>query len=135
MKFCDKNDVDVVFKKRIVFLSQSFPSLRFARILRERDHNVLIITSNPSIAYAAKLEKFIVVEKAKNYLQNKGNVSVSTIDGVRVSGTHGWWLLRASNTQAALVARCEADTPMNLDLIKKELKDLLENIGILETNF
>jgi len=54
---------------------------------------------------------------------------------VRVSGTHGWWLLRASNTQAALVARCEADTLKNLDLIKKELKELLENIGILETNF
>ena len=80
-------------------------------------------------------EKFNVVEKAKNYLRNKENISVSTIDGVRVSGTHGWWLLRASNTQAALVARCEADTPKNLDLIKKELKDLLENIGILETNF
>ena len=76
-----------------------------------------------------------VVEKAKNYLRAKEHVSVSTIDGVRVSSAHGWWLLRASNTQAALVARCEADTLENLDVIKQDLRDLLENIGILKPNF
>jgi phosphomannomutase len=81
------------------------------------------------------MRSLLLLKKQKTTFKIKENVSVSTIDGVRVSGTHGWWLLRASNTQAALVARCEANTPENLDLIKKELKDLLENIGILETNF
>ena len=120
-----------------------YAAVRIIELLDKRDEKLSSIraklprmVNTPELRFdCAEDEKFIVVEKAKDYLQNKGNVSVSTIDGVRVSGTHGWWLLRASNTQAALVARCEADTPKNLDLIKKELKDLLENIGILETNF
>ena len=33
---------------------------------------------------------------------------ISLIDGVRVRAPRGWWLLRASNTEAALVARAEA---------------------------
>jgi phosphomannomutase len=94
------------------------------------------MVNTPELSFdCAEDEKFIVVEKAKNYLRAKKNISVSTIDGVRVSSAHGWWLLRASNTQAALVARCEADTIKNLDVIKQELRDLLENIGILESNF
>ncbi len=34
--------------------------------------------------------------------------AVNDIDGVRVAAHGGWWLLRASNTQAVLVARAEA---------------------------
>ena len=120
-----------------------YAAVRIIELLDKRNEQLSSIraklprmVNTPELRFdCAEDEKFLVVEKAKNYLQNKGNISVSTIDGVRVSGTHGWWLLRASNTQAALVARCEADTPKNLDVIKKELKDLLENIGILETNF
>ena len=94
------------------------------------------MVNTPELRFeCAEDEKFIVVEKAKNYLRAKENVSVSTIDGVRVSSVHGWWLLRASNTQAALVARCEADTLKNLDVVKQDLRDLLENVGILEPNF
>jgi phosphomannomutase len=94
------------------------------------------MVNTPELRFAcAEDEKFIVVEKAKNYLRTKENVSVSTIDGVRVSSAHGWWLLRASNTQAALVARCEADTLKNLDVVKQDLRDLLENVGILEPDF
>ena len=36
------------------------------------------------------------------------------IDGARVSFDHGWGLVRASNTQPALVVRVEADTVENL---------------------
>ena len=120
-----------------------YAAVRIIELLDKRNEKLSSIraklprmVNTPELRFdCAEDEKFTVVEKAKNYLRNKENVSVSTIDGVRVSGTHGWWLLRASNTQAALVARCEANTPKNLDLIKKELKELLENIGILETNF
>ncbi len=37
------------------------------------------------------------------------------VDGVRVSTKDGWWLLRASNTQAVLVARCEAADEAGLE--------------------
>ena len=41
--------------------------------------------------------------------------AVSTIDGVRVRTDGGWWLLRASNTEAVLIARAEAATKDRLD--------------------
>lgn len=37
-----------------------------------------------------------------------------TLDGVRVSNADGWWLIRASNTQAALSARAEGRCPQSL---------------------
>ena len=51
--------------------------------------------------------KFGVVEEVKARLKKAG-AKVTDIDGVRVSTKDGWWLLRASNTQPVLVARCEA---------------------------
>jgi len=53
-------------------------------------------------------------------------ISVNAIDGIRVSYPSGWALVRASNTQAALVLRYEADTPEDLEAIQKEVKAALE---------
>jgi len=47
-----------------------------------------------------------------------------------VTGKGGWWLLRASNTQAVLVARAEADTDANLDGLKAELAAQLQQSGL-----
>jgi phosphomannomutase / phosphoglucomutase len=44
--------------------------------------------------------------------------SVVDIDGVRASFARGWGLVRASNTQPALVMRCEADTAERLAEIR-----------------
>ncbi len=43
--------------------------------------------------------KFEVVEQVKRNLR-AGGADVNDIDGVRVTTPDGWWLLRASNTQA-----------------------------------
>ena len=48
------------------------------------------------------------------------------IDGVRTNSKEGWWLLRASNTQSVLVARCEADSQDNLEKLKESLRKNLE---------
>ena len=50
--------------------------------------------------------------------------------GVRVREDSGWWLLRASNTQEVLVARCEAQTQADLTRIKRELAARLSHAGI-----
>ena len=55
-------------------------------------------------------EKFGVIERVKATLAAEG-AEVNAIDGVRVLTADGWWLLRASNTQAVLVARAEARDP------------------------
>src|SRR5215471_13630982 len=73
--------------------------------------------------------KFGVVEEVKARLQKAG-AKFSDIDGVRVSTKDGWWLLRASNTQPVLVARCEAADEAGLERLKGELKVALSASGV-----
>jgi len=74
-------------------------------------------------------EKFAAVDRVKAYLAQK-NADVNDIDGVRVLTSDGWWLLRASNTQAVLVARCEASSDAGLVRLKAELVAALSAAGI-----
>jgi phosphomannomutase len=73
--------------------------------------------------------KFKVVEEVKARLLKAG-AKVNDIDGVRVSTADGWWLLRASNTQAVLVARCEARDEAGLERLMTDLKDALSESGV-----
>lgn len=47
---------------------------------------------------------------------------INTLDGIRVDYKHGWGLLRASNTTAALTARFEAIDEQNLETVKQEFR-------------
>ena len=51
---------------------------------------------------------------------------VITIDGVRVCFDDGWGLIRASNTQPALVLRFEATSAEQLQAIRTYLEGELE---------
>lgn len=73
----------------------------------------------------AEEKKFQTVEDLKKNLQNSG-LKFDDIDGVRISSDAGWWLIRASNTQPVLVARCEANSPENLQKLKVDLVKNLE---------
>ena len=57
--------------------------------------------------------KFDVVERVRDAFVGKH--PVVDIDGVRVEFDAGWGLVRASNTQPALVVRAEADSPERLE--------------------
>lgn len=50
---------------------------------------------------------------------------VIDVDGARVLFEDGWGLVRASNTQPALVLRAEAKTPQGLSRIKRLLAEAL----------
>ncbi len=52
-----------------------------------------------------------------------------TIDGVRVRFDHGWGLIRASNTQPALVLRFEAATQEGLEQIRTYLEAQLAEVS------
>src|SRR6185312_6764578 len=52
------------------------------------------------------------------------------IDGVRVSTSDGWWLLRASNTQDVLVARAEATDQSGLDRLVAQIDGQLDKSGV-----
>jgi len=73
--------------------------------------------------------KFSVVTGVKDRLTQSG-AAFAAMDGVRVSTEDGWWLLRASNTQAILVARCESGSPEGLIRLRRALADQLAASGI-----
>ena len=79
--------------------------------------------------------KFKVIEMVKRRLQKVTGVDVSSIDGVRVTTSDGWWLLRASNTQPVIVARCEARCEDRLDRLKVALREEILRCGIEVPNF
>lgn len=62
-----------------------------------------------------------VVSALKQHFAADDAVRVIDIDGVRVVFPHGWGLVRASNTQPALVARAEADTEAHLQDITRQI--------------
>jgi phosphomannomutase len=80
------------------------------------------------------LRKFDVITEVAARLKEAG-ATVSDIDGVRVSTPDGWWLLRASNTQAVLVARAEAKSEAGLETLKAALVAQLEASGLEAPDF
>jgi phosphomannomutase len=80
--------------------------------------------------------KFGVVTKLQAHLAaNPDAGDVTDVDGVRVNTADGWWLLRASNTQPALVARCEAADAAGLARLKTALSDALRTVGMEPPSF
>ena len=64
--------------------------------------------------------KFAIVAEIVSRLRAAG-ASLNAIDGARVTTEDGWWLLRASNTQAELVARIESTNQQGLDRLRADL--------------
>jgi phosphomannomutase/phosphoglucomutase len=65
-------------------------------------------------------QKFLVVQKITDYFRKDFNVI--DIDGARILFDDGWGLVRASNTQPAMVLRFEAMTEKRL----REIQNLVE---------
>ncbi len=68
-------------------------------------------------------KKADVVNKIKNHYRN--TPGLIDIDGVRIPFNDGWALVRSSNTQPVIVLRFEASSVNSLQLIRKEVEDLL----------
>jgi phosphomannomutase len=79
-------------------------------------------------------QKFAVIETVKARLAAE-HAEVNSIDGVRVTTNDGWWLLRASNTQAVLVARAEAKDQAGLERLKHQISAQLRAAGIEPPQF
>ena len=65
--------------------------------------------------------KFAVVDRAKAHFA--AGYDVIDVDGVRLTFPDGWGLLRASNTQPALVVRFEAETEARLAEIRRLIEE------------
>ena len=88
------------------------------------------VVNTPEIRFpCAEDRKAAVIEEVRARLVAEG-AEMTEIDGVRVRSQDGWWLLRASNTQDVLVARCEAADQAGLDRLKATLAAQLEASGL-----
>jgi len=74
-------------------------------------------------------KKFKIIDDLKINLKKSGLI-FDDIDGIRVTADKGWWLLRASNTQPVLVARCEANSKKDLEELKENLRKNLDFCGV-----
>jgi phosphomannomutase len=73
--------------------------------------------------------KFAAVAEVRDRLRRRGAEMVE-IDGVRVKTTDGWWLLRASNTQAVVTVRAESTSEPGLARLKAQLAEELAQSGV-----
>ena len=88
------------------------------------------VLNTPELRFpCAEDRKFTVIDEVRDRLSARG-ADVTDIDGVRVRNSDGWWLLRASNTQDVLVARCEASSDDGLAALKGQLVAELTASGV-----
>ena len=97
--------------------------------------------NTPEIRFdCAENRKFKVIEEVRARLRRDcarrahdkaaPGLEGNDVDGVRVTTADGWWLMRASNTQAVIVVRAEASSPAGLERVKQQLAAELAPSGL-----
>ncbi len=120
-----------------------YAAVRFLSILASGDQTLAELydalptyVNTPEIRFDCDdVRKFAVVEEIHTRLKDQAGVQINAIDGVRVTNDDGWWLLRASNTQAMLALRCESNSVEGLERLKGQLLDQLELSGVSAPEF
>ena len=103
---------------------------RSGKSLAELRRSLPVMVNTPEIRFDCDDDrKFAVIEEVRERLKER-RADVNDVDGVRVQIAGGWWLLRASNTQPALVARCEGPDDAALQTIKNDLVAMIEPSGV-----
>lgn len=109
---------------------------RLLRILSNTDKELSELLSDVPAYYSTAEtridcpdeKKFGIIEKIKeDALREYGAI---TVDGIRIKYPDGWGLVRASNTQPVLVARCEAKSKEGLEFIANDLKRRVLDAGL-----
>jgi len=114
-----------------------YAAVRVLQALEQRCEDLAIfkdslphVVNTPEIRFPCPGErKWSIVETVRHELAAE-HATVTAIDGVRVDTEDGWWLLRASNTQDVLVARCEALDGDGLARLRRHLSNHLTRAGL-----
>ena len=112
-----------------------YSSFRLLEILGREGRGLgAILADLPQTKYTPEIrldcpddQKFEVVRKATEYF--RANYETIDIDGARVNFPGGWGLVRASNTQPALVLRFEANDEKTLGEIRGIFERKLTELG------
>ncbi len=119
-----------------------YAGIRFLGVLARDSHPLSTlrralpqVVNTPELRFPCPDDrKFAIVEELAGRLRARG-ANLADIDGVRVTTPDGWWLLRASNTQAVLVARAEAKDEAGLDRLKAAIVTELVASGVAPPDF
>ncbi len=111
---------------------------RLLRLLAAQDRKLSeILDTIPSYPSTAETRidcpdavKFDVVDAIRDSALKEHEAI--TVDGVRVLYSDGWGLVRASNTQPVIVARCEGRTEEALRRIEKDMKARILTAGVAD---
>ena len=71
-------------------------------------------------------EKLALVARIAAVLQTWPEIEVNALDGVRIHWPDAWALVRASNTQAALVLRFEAESAERLAAVRAQVMEVVQ---------
>ena len=112
-----------------------YASLRLLEIIGREGRGLAVLLSDlPKTSFTPEIRldcpddrKFEVVREAADYFRR--NYETVEIDGVRVTFPGGWGLVRASNTQPALVMRFEARDEQTLTEIRLIFERKLKELG------
>ena len=74
-------------------------------------------------------KKFAIIDEVKNRIKETDQ-KIIDIDGVRVENDHGWFLMRASNTQNQLTCRAESTTQDGLHELVRIIENQLSLSGV-----
>jgi phosphomannomutase len=104
---------------------------RLGRSVAQLRDAMPVMANTPELRFPVEeSRKFAVVDEVLARLRAAG-AAVDDTDGARVRTADGWWLLRASNTQNALVARAEAKDASALDRLIAMLDSQLVESGVI----
>lgn len=110
------------------FDDATYAGARILEILSNSDQTLSQLLSDLPVTFStpelrvdcADERKFEIVRQIADEFSKTNEVI--TIDGARILFENGWGLVRASNTQALLVLRFEADTEENLRRIQEKVE-------------
>ena len=106
-------------------------TVRLGRSVTQLRDAMPAMINTPELRFPVEeTRKFAVIAEVGARLAAEG-ADVVTIDGLRVTTPEGWWLLRASNTEAMLVARAESDSEAGLAALLAVLDAQLAACGVL----
>jgi phosphomannomutase/phosphoglucomutase len=96
---------------------------------REIDSLPQVFSTEEIKVETTESEKFLIIDKVKEMLQNPPPylhkiISIIDVDGVRIEFEHGWGLVRASNTTPVLVTRFESTD----EKLAKEYEDSINRL-------
>lgn len=105
-------------------------TVRLGKTVTELRDSMPALVTTPELRFPVdEARKFAVIDEVRARLLAEG-ADMVTIDGVRVTTPHGWWLLRASNTESLLTARAESHDEPGLDHLLAALDAQLAASGI-----